>query len=1462
MTGCPPAEQLRRLLDERLSGPEYARLESHIEGCPACQAELERLAGPVAAAGRGDRVVGQAEPGPAADVGLLRRWKRTRPPAEPAPAEDAVPAGGPRTAAGYEILGELGRGGMGVVYQARHLRLGRLVALKMVLAGARAGPHELARFRTEAEAVARLQHPSIVQIYEVGEAEGCPFLALEFVDGVSLARRLHGTPLPARQAAHLAQTLARAVHYAHQHGVVHRDLKPANILLLAECDGGCRKPEEHCPCGLFPKITDFGLAKLLDAATAASRSGLILGTPSYMAPEQAAGHNQATGPAADIYALGAILYETLTGRPPFQGATALETLLQVRSEEPVTPVHLQPRCPRDLETICLKCLHKEPGKRYATAEDLADDLQRFLAGQPIRARHTGPLGHAWCWCRRNPALAALAGTVVLLLLALAGGATLAAVRLNQQRGEALANLRRAEQAERDKTDLLWHSYLAQARAGHWSGRVGQRFGTLEALRLAAAIRPSAELRQEAIECLSLIDLRLVRRWEKHDTNLGPAFDGRLERYACGFVYSDLFVRRATDDTNLITLPPGDARKGPLLLSSPDGRFLAGECSREDVDYFRVWDMERRAVVIDMPHRAADALLEFNFSPDGRRVAAGRSDGPVAVFELPSGKEVCRLEHRGTVRGLAFHPDGRRLAVSGDEQPETVQVYDTETGQVLARLKYPAGVFGVAWGKEGRLLAGASEDARVYVWDMDRTQLLSELTGHQDKVLHVAFSPGGDLLVSSGWDGTTRFWEPVRGRQLLTVPDAYQRFGPDGRLAFSSYGQASIYEVAVGRECRRLYHDAAGNRGQRAPVGPWCVDFSPDGRLLASAGPGGVRVWDAASGRAVARLPDVHTVTALFHPAGTSLITCGHGGVRRWPMLPGPGPGGAPRFGPSQTLHPPPLEGVARACLGRGGELLGIIDPARDEAVLLDVQKPAEKRVVLRDQPHLGHIALSPDGRWAATGTRKGDGTRVWEAATARPVRDLQEGDACVAFSPDGRWLVTGNGREYSFWDTASWPARPDHKLPRRDTPGAPGPLAFSRDGRVLALTRTAREVALVDPATGQELAALAPPDSGAISWLSFSPDGGRLAVATVDQVVYLWDLGLIRQQLAALNLDWDLAARPPESPPAPGSRPPPPRSSAPALRRFQGRPTKESTGFLNRICFAPDGHHALFTEGANVGLLDVDSGEARHFPGGYRGSGWGLALSSDGCLALVSSDTDPDIRLIEAETGKQVRTLRGHRDGVWCVAFSPDGARAVSGGMDRTLRLWDVGAGRELLRFGEGLDPTRCVAFSPDDRLVASGPMHLPLKEPAPHAVRLWDTRTGKEVRRLDGHTERVSALAFTPDGRLLLSSSYDGTVRVWDVAAGTEVRRFTGHTAEVENVAVCPDGRRALSSDQDNLLRLWDIRTGEEVESFLGHTSSVAGVAIAPDGRRAISCSWDGTVRLWQLPEGVGGREAAHPTR
>ncbi len=436
------------------------------------------------------------------------------------------------TMPGYDILEELGRGGMGVVYKARHRRLQRLVALKMVLAGAHVGPVGLARFRAEAEAVAKLLHSNIVQIYETGEYEGRPYFSLEFVEGGSLDKRIGETPTSPRAAAQIVETLARTMEVAHQHGIVHRDLKPANIL-LAKLDSQsslARKretdssslPADHWSRTTVPKISDFGLAKRVDEDSSQTQSGTILGTPSYMAPEQAQGKNREIGPAADIYSLGAILYELLVGRPPFKAGNPLDTVRQVIDQEPVPPRHLEPRVPHDLETICLKCLEKDPTRRFPSAAELADDLRRFVDGDPILARPTPAWERAWKWGKRRPAIVALLGVSALAVLGMVLFIAWHNVSLRSQLDVALSKERLARRREQDALVEHHRSLVEQeARELFDSARVAVAASDWAAARIdleKALTTIGGEARLEALKASTQALLKQVEQELRVETD--------------------------------------------------------------------------------------------------------------------------------------------------------------------------------------------------------------------------------------------------------------------------------------------------------------------------------------------------------------------------------------------------------------------------------------------------------------------------------------------------------------------------------------------------------------------------------------------------------------------------------------------------------------------------------------------------------------------------------------------------------------------------------------------------------------------------------------------------------------------------------------------------------------------------------------------------------------------------------
>ncbi len=529
MRDCCGTSELRRYLDGDLDAAED-RLLAHVELCTACQDQLERLTagcpvlgeaavfdtmrcdagastdrpatdGWIAPGSRAEMPPGSAGGGPGWDAtgasilaaaavaaggtegspgGGDTEYDPERTASITAGAQEVPPAGGESgrecwpSVAGYEVLEKLGEGGMGVVYKARHRGLNRLVALKMIRGGGHARAEEFARFRIEAEAVARLDHPNIIQIYDIGEADGLPFVALELLEGGSLDDRLAATPQPSREAAERMRILARAIGVAHAAGIVHRDLKPGNVLYTAD--------------GVL-KISDFGLAKRVDSDARQTLSGQIMGSPSYMAPEQAKGNSRDVAPAADVYALGAILYEMLTGRPPFKGSTPMETVRQVIDDDPVAPSRLVPRVPRDLETICLKCLQKDPARRYGSAPALAEDLERYLHGETITARRTPAWERAAKWARRRPAAALLWTAAVLLVAgAIAGLFAYQESRLRHT-GTIATALDEGSRLERQADSARIPPEFRAVQSGV-SGLLPQLKGLDDDPRIKAAPRPS------------------------------------------------------------------------------------------------------------------------------------------------------------------------------------------------------------------------------------------------------------------------------------------------------------------------------------------------------------------------------------------------------------------------------------------------------------------------------------------------------------------------------------------------------------------------------------------------------------------------------------------------------------------------------------------------------------------------------------------------------------------------------------------------------------------------------------------------------------------------------------------------------------------------------------------------------------------------------------------------------------
>jgi WD40 repeat protein len=915
----------------------------------------------------------------------------------------------------------------------------------------------------------------------------------------------------------MARQVAEALAYAHGRGVVHRDIKPANLLLDVQ--------------GTI-WVTDFGLAKA-EGSDELTRPGDVVGTLRYLAPERFRGQADAR---SDLYSLGMTLYEMLALEPAFRASHRVQLMHAIVHDEPRRPRELNPRIPRDLETIVLKAIAKDPADRFTDAGAMAAELGRFLEGRPIRSRPFSIVERAWRWSRRNPALAALSLAASVLTAMLVVGSVAAARTYRDQRNELTmrqraieANYEQAVATERKRRAELGRSHVLRARAERISGRPGRRARALEALTEATQIardvgappRDLADLRDEVIAALALDDAYPERTWSGLEpTEQRAAYD--IEGDRCILVGEDgtIHVHRLSDRSEIKAVGNDRpaAREWPVFF--PGGRFLHIWSGESDIE---LWDLERGEVPAAWPADARGVV----YRADGRQVAVVRADGELRVYDLPAATESARMQlgfvtrRRVDTDEIALSGDGRRFAFVRAPW-RAVQVYDLARGRLVRELPVPPPpvLGGLALDYTGALLA-LQQARAIMVYDATSGELLARLQGHEASGILSYFQPGGGMLATTAWDGRTRLWDPIRGRPLATLHGGCRGWRGDGsRLTIGGAQELTTYRLAKGVGRRTIDGRTLGGPPSETQYGPARAEFSPDGRLIAlPLRPDGVRIVRASDGRGLARLPIGDCDQAVFLPDG-GLLTYNSRGVCRWPIR--GASAGTLRVGPPEPLALPELPdrfvpaGLAAAARGR---LVGASSPFTGGALLLEPDRPS-RRIWLAPHRRVWGIAISPDGRWAATGCSAtapaSQQVKVWDAADGAPVVQLAVGNARVAFSPDGRWLGVGGAVRYRFYRTGSWApgAEVEHGVE-----GGLMPLEFHPGSRVAAITdKFWKAVRLVDVETGGVLAALEPPDPAGIHAMSFSPDGRHLAVPLSDQRVEIWDLAVLRRELGERGL--------------------------------------------------------------------------------------------------------------------------------------------------------------------------------------------------------------------------------------------------------------------------------------------------------------------------------------------------------
>jgi len=989
----------------------------------------------------------------------------------------------------YELLQEIARGGMGIVYRARQVSLNRLVAVKVLPGGHFAHAAFIKRFRREAEVAASLNHPNIVAIHEVGEQDGQLYFSMDLIEGRSLADVIRDNPLPAGQAASMIHCIAEAVAFAHGRRLLHRDLKPSNVLL-----------DELGT----PHITDFGLAKRADGDVDLTLTGQILGSPKYMAPEQAEPKLGPATAASDVYSLGAMLYHLLTGLPPFMGETVTHTLRLVVESEPVPPHLLRPGVPRDLEIICLKCLEKDPSLRYPSARELADELARVERHEPIHARPVGPLARIIRWCRRKPALAFVSSIVAILLLVLAIGSPIAIMRIRGEREsserarnkETVSRIR-AIAAERKVRQQLYTALTQQAHASVRSREIGQRLQALDAIRRAATISNSVELRREALSALALPDLGFER-----ELAAGPEFtlklmDPRFETVALCQGRGPVEIRRASDWQLQATLAASTNLPAYVGWWSADRHYFAVKR-----DYppggaqadFEVWELGTKQQVFLLQNMASRAL---SFHPFQHRLIAGTVGGDLITWDLDKRRQTARFKLSGSPTRVDFAPDGERFAaIEWVNSSYIVSIYDATTGARGATHTFSETVFAIDWHPSGRWVAVAALSGMVYLMDT-QTGSIHALGSHKAQAVTVKFSPDGGYLFSGGWEGEIICWDVCTRQRALTIgrQNWTAQFRSDGfECALETRSGIELYAFA--RPGHREFFEDLGPRLEHAA-------FSGDGRWIAASADQQVGVWELNGNGPAALAKGVDEPRLAFSTDTTELFASGSPGS--WSHL---------RLVPGTNVTTPsvlvPTEIPAHdkiSSLSVASNLVVFTGREGSRTTSVENIRTSGSNWVRTDD---GVNGVSPDGQWLGIYHPYSPVLSVYRLPGLQPAATLQSlaniGD--FRFSPTGDELAVCSQKGVEFWSTNTWTKTRVLTNCTR--------ILFSPSNPTYWLTSDFRTSGLYAATT---LNPLLPLPTGILP-LALDSSGRRLAVSLDMRHLQVWDLEDVQRQLRELGLGW------------------------------------------------------------------------------------------------------------------------------------------------------------------------------------------------------------------------------------------------------------------------------------------------------------------------------------------------------